>query len=100
MGAQKLPEKLTFDGKKIYLDIRKEQILIILIEVMGCMAACFEWADSYDSKDWDRLRKCIAPTLRVRLSPIISPSSTNRLFRSTTDPSSTRSGKPCLQKNS
>jgi len=47
MGAQKLPEKLTFE------------------EVMGCMAACFEWADSYDSKDWDRLRKCIAPTLRI-----------------------------------
>ncbi|KAK0121640.1 Scytalone dehydratase [Cadophora gregata] len=34
-------------------------------EVMGCMAACFEWADSYDSKDWERLRKCIAPNLRV-----------------------------------
>jgi len=47
MGAQKLPEPLTFE------------------EVMGCMAACFEWADSYDSKNWDRLRKCIAPTLRI-----------------------------------
>ncbi|CAL3965573.1 hypothetical protein PZA11_002489 [Diplocarpon coronariae] len=34
-------------------------------EVMGCMAACFEWADSYDTKDWERLRRCIAPTLRV-----------------------------------
>lgn len=29
------------------------------------MAANYEWADSYDTKDWDRLRKCIAPTLRV-----------------------------------
>lgn len=29
------------------------------------MAAVFEWAESYDSKDWDRLAKCIAPTLRV-----------------------------------
>jgi scytalone dehydratase len=38
-----------------------------LTEVMGCMSACFEWADSYDSKDWERLSKCIAPTLRVRL---------------------------------
>ncbi|RYP81225.1 hypothetical protein DL770_005953 [Monosporascus sp. CRB-9-2] len=27
--------------------------------------ALFEWADSYDSKNWDRLRECIAPTLRV-----------------------------------
>jgi len=34
-------------------------------DVLGCQAAVFEWADSYDSKDWDRLRKCIAPTLRV-----------------------------------
>ncbi|KAF2720446.1 Scytalone dehydratase [Polychaeton citri CBS 116435] len=33
--------------------------------MQGCMAAVFEWADSYDSKDWDRLRKCIAPTLRI-----------------------------------
>ncbi|KAJ2898570.1 conidial pigment biosynthesis scytalone dehydratase Arp1 [Zalerion maritima] len=29
------------------------------------MAACFEWADSYDSKDWERLSKCIAPTVRI-----------------------------------
>jgi scytalone dehydratase len=29
------------------------------------MAAVYEWADSYDSKDWARLRKCIAPTLRI-----------------------------------
>ncbi|KAG9188215.1 scytalone dehydratase [Alternaria panax] len=34
-------------------------------DVMGCQAACYEWADSYDSKDWDRLRKCIAPTLKI-----------------------------------
>ncbi|KAN0105845.1 Scytalone dehydratase domain containing protein [Hyaloscypha variabilis] len=47
MGAQKLAEPLTFE------------------EVMGCMSACFEWADSYDSKDWNRLSKCIAPTLRI-----------------------------------
>ncbi len=33
--------------------------------MLGLMEACFEWADSYDSKDWVRLRKCIAPTLRV-----------------------------------
>ncbi|KAF2017709.1 Scytalone dehydratase [Aaosphaeria arxii CBS 175.79] len=34
-------------------------------DVMGCQSACYEWADSYDSKDWDRLRKCIAPTLKI-----------------------------------
>ncbi|KZF21406.1 Scytalone dehydratase [Xylona heveae TC161] len=25
----------------------------------------FEWGDSYDAKDWDRLRKILAPTLLV-----------------------------------
>lgn len=38
-------------------------------EYLGCSEAAFEWADSYDSKDWERLRKCIAPTLRVCLTP-------------------------------
>ncbi|KAG6007655.1 hypothetical protein E4U21_005736 [Claviceps maximensis] len=31
----------------------------------ACQAALFEWAESYDTKDWDRLSKCIAPTLHV-----------------------------------
>jgi len=31
----------------------------------GLNKALFEWADSYDSKDWVRLSKCIAPTLRI-----------------------------------
>jgi len=34
-------------------------------EMQGCMAAVFEWADAYDTKDWKRLSKCIAPTLRI-----------------------------------
>ncbi|KAJ4292104.1 Scytalone dehydratase [Collariella sp. IMI 366227] len=34
-------------------------------EYLGCSEAAFEWADSYDSKDWERLKKCIAPTLRI-----------------------------------
>lgn len=36
-------------------------------DVLGCQEALYEWAESYDSKDWDRLAKCIAPTLRVSL---------------------------------
>ena len=36
-------------------------------DILGCQAALFEWAESYDTKDWDRLSKCIAPVLRVRL---------------------------------
>ncbi|KAI8628712.1 Scytalone dehydratase [Xylariaceae sp. FL1651] len=34
-------------------------------DYLGLMTCLVEWADSYDSKDWDRLRKCIAPTLRI-----------------------------------
>lgn len=38
-------------------------------DYMGLLSAAYEWADSYDSKDWDRLRRCIAPTLRVSFCP-------------------------------
>ncbi|CRG86684.1 Scytalone dehydratase [Talaromyces islandicus] len=34
-------------------------------DVLGCQVAVFEWAESFDSKDWDRLLKCLAPTLHV-----------------------------------
>ncbi|KAI0180802.1 Scytalone dehydratase [Hypoxylon sp. FL1284] len=34
-------------------------------DLLGLQACVVEWADSYDSKDWERLRKCIAPTLRI-----------------------------------
>ncbi|ROW12479.1 hypothetical protein VMCG_00844 [Cytospora schulzeri] len=38
---------------------------ITFSDYLGLNAALFEWADSYDSKDWERLSKCIAPTLRI-----------------------------------
>jgi len=34
-------------------------------DFLGVSRAYFEWADSYDSKDWERLRKIVAPTLRI-----------------------------------
>ncbi|KAJ9142408.1 Scytalone dehydratase [Pleurostoma richardsiae] len=34
-------------------------------DVLGCQTALYEWAESYDTKDWDRLSKCIAPTLYI-----------------------------------
>ncbi|KAI2636497.1 Scytalone dehydratase [Hypomontagnella submonticulosa] len=34
-------------------------------DYLGIQACLVEWADSYDTKDWERLRKCIAPTLRI-----------------------------------
>ena len=39
----------------------------VTTDYMGVCTAYFEWADSYDTKDWERLRKIVAPTLRVRL---------------------------------
>lgn len=39
----------------------------MLLDVLGCQTALFEWAESYDTKDWDRLAKCVAPTVRVSL---------------------------------
>ncbi|PKS11817.1 hypothetical protein jhhlp_001110 [Lomentospora prolificans] len=38
---------------------------ITMDDYLGLNAALYEWADSYDSKDWTRLSKCIAPTLRI-----------------------------------
>jgi len=32
----------------------------------------FEWAESYDTKDWDRLAKCIAPVLRIDYSAVVN----------------------------
>ncbi|KAF2111963.1 Scytalone dehydratase [Lophiotrema nucula] len=34
-------------------------------DVLGCQAALYEWAESYDTKDFDRLTKCIAPVLHI-----------------------------------
>ncbi|KAF2139988.1 uncharacterized protein K452DRAFT_289373 [Aplosporella prunicola CBS 121167] len=34
-------------------------------DYLGLCNCLVEWADSYDSKDWERLKKCIAPTLRI-----------------------------------
>nr|WKV34989.1 scytalone dehydratase [Nigrospora oryzae] len=34
-------------------------------DYLGLTTCLVDWADSYDSKNWDRLRTCIAPTLRI-----------------------------------
>lgn len=46
-ATQMMPGNITFD------------------DYLGLNHALFEWADSYDAKDWSRLRKVIAPTLRI-----------------------------------
>ena len=55
-------------------------MLIEYQDYLGLSAAAFEWADSYDSKDWDRLRKCIAPELRVRGESVLFASHALREF--------------------
>ena len=38
-----------------------------VLDVVGCQTAVFEWAESYDTKDWERLAQCVTPTLHVGL---------------------------------
>ncbi|PSR79726.1 scytalone dehydratase-like protein [Coniella lustricola] len=42
-----------------------DQNFFAATDYLGLSTALFEWADSYDAKDWERLSKCIAPTIRV-----------------------------------
>ncbi|KAK3681345.1 Scytalone dehydratase [Podospora appendiculata] len=37
----------------------------MVADIISCQGAIFEWAESFDTKDWDRLAKCIAPTLYI-----------------------------------
>ncbi|TQV90950.1 hypothetical protein V2A60_008410 [Cordyceps javanica] len=45
--------------------IAKNTHKIATEELVACQAAVFEWAESFDTKDWTRLEECIAPTLYV-----------------------------------
>ena len=56
-------DEISFHGRDICVLCRL--CADMAADYLGLNAAAYEWADSYDSKDWDRLRKCIAPTLRV-----------------------------------
>ena len=59
-------------------------------DILECQAAIFEWAESFDTKDWERLSRCVSPTLYVCYEPR-SPRHTlahilNCFVRSTTAP--------------
>jgi hypothetical protein len=58
---------IAYEGKQADVQHRQNtQFLILKIaDVAGCQHALFEWAESYDTKDWDRLAQCVAPTLHV-----------------------------------
>ncbi|UKZ94641.1 uncharacterized protein TrAFT101_009496 [Trichoderma asperellum] len=38
---------------------------ISLQDYLAIRNIAFEWAESYDTKDWDRLQKCLAPSVRL-----------------------------------
>ncbi|OJJ01840.1 hypothetical protein ASPVEDRAFT_83363 [Aspergillus versicolor CBS 583.65] len=39
-------------------------------DFLALQKVVFDWADSYDAKDWDRLRSIVAPTLTVDYTEI------------------------------
>jgi hypothetical protein len=61
-SKEKGPQQISFDGMWSPTSLRRR---LTVTDFLGLNTCLYEWADSYDSKDWDRLRKCIAPTLRV-----------------------------------
>lgn len=64
----------SFEGKPNPLSLDREmRHLQKRVDILGCQAASFEWVESYDTKDWTRLSKCIAPVLRVRLDKLCIP---------------------------
>ncbi|PKX99650.1 scytalone dehydratase arp1 [Aspergillus novofumigatus IBT 16806] len=44
---------------------KKPNLTIEFQDYLALKKVLFDWADSYDAKDWDRLRSIIAPTLTV-----------------------------------
>ena len=39
-------------------------------ESQDCIELTFEWANSYDTKDWDRLASILAPTVRINYASV------------------------------
>lgn len=66
--AATMPKYPEFQGESQCDHMSDCSSLTELADVMGCQAALFEWADSYDAKDWARLRECVAPSLMVSLA--------------------------------
>lgn len=38
------------------------------VDALACQGVFFEWAESYDLKDWKRLEACLAPVIEVDYS--------------------------------
>ncbi|KAK2604258.1 hypothetical protein N8I77_007202 [Diaporthe amygdali] len=40
-------------------------------DAVGCQAVLLEWAESFDTKDWDRLSRALAPSLYVDYTQVM-----------------------------
>ncbi|EAW14608.1 scytalone dehydratase arp1 [Aspergillus clavatus NRRL 1] len=49
---------------------KKPNLNIDFQDFLALQKVVFDWADSYDAKDWDRLRSIISPTLTVDYTQI------------------------------
>ncbi|KAJ5188057.1 hypothetical protein N7491_004381 [Penicillium cf. griseofulvum] len=43
---------------------------VSLSEYLVCSELTFEWADSYDTKNWDRLASILAPTVKINYASV------------------------------
>ncbi|KAL8715830.1 MAG: hypothetical protein Q9220_000497 [cf. Caloplaca sp. 1 TL-2023] len=64
--------RISFDGKSIPTIVRHildgepaDSGLIQSLDYLSLSEITFEWGDSYDAKDWRRLRAILAPTLMI-----------------------------------
>lgn len=64
----------TLEGLPSLVAFRHFQRLIYQLDILGCQTALYEWVESYDSKDWDRLSRCVSTQLRVGLPLCLSHS--------------------------
>lgn len=46
-------------------------------DALACQAVFFEWAESYDLKDWKRLESCLAPVLEEDYRSLGGPHNTD-----------------------
>lgn len=56
----------AFEGEWLCTPGHTETLTPDHLDVVACQAAAFEWAESFDNKDWDRLAEVAAPNLYVR----------------------------------
>ncbi|MCJ1463673.1 hypothetical protein MMC07_002281 [Pseudocyphellaria aurata] len=61
---------MTINGTKTKTPTPAPTAKISFDDYLSLSEITFEWGDSYDDKDWDRLRKILAPTLMIDYSEV------------------------------